>query len=54
VWKAARPLDPFRVSRHTPTRAQLVVLFLTGLAMLTLLFFALEKFMGFEVRLFIK
>src|SRR5262249_55742324 len=52
MWKAARPLNSFRVSRQTPTSAQLVVLFLAGLAMLALLFLALEIWTGFELLLF--
>jgi hypothetical protein len=37
-----------------PTRAQVVVLLLTGLAMLALLFLALEIWTGFELLLFTK
>ena len=54
VWKPARRLDSFRASRHTPTRAQVVVLVLTGLAILALLFLALEIWTAFEVLLFTK
>jgi hypothetical protein len=48
MWKVARPLDSYRTSRH-PTRAQFVLLFLASLAMLTLLFFALEMLLRFGV-----
>jgi hypothetical protein len=49
MWKVGRPLDAYTASRHTPTRAQVVVLLLTGLAILTLLFLALEILVGFEL-----
>jgi hypothetical protein len=48
MWKVARPLDSYRTSRRM-TRAQFVVLFLTSLAMLTLLFFPLEILLKFGV-----
>ena len=48
MWKVARPLDSYSTSRRT-TRAQFVVLFLSSLAMLTLLFFALEILLRFGV-----
>jgi len=54
MWKVARPLNAYRDSRHMPTRAQVVVLLLTGLAMLALLFLALEIWTGFELLLFTK
>jgi hypothetical protein len=52
--KDARPLNSYSPSRHIPTRAQVVVLLLTGLAMLALLFLALEIWTGFELLPFIK
>ena len=46
MWKVGRPLDAYTASRHTPTRAQVVVLLLTGLAMLALLFFMLDMLLA--------
>jgi len=48
MWKVTRPLDSYRTSWH-PTRAQFVLLFLTSLALLTLLFFVLEMLLRFGV-----